>query len=35
MLSIEGLIAVLALCITCFGLGYSIGKDITSINAKK
>ena len=25
MLTIEGLIAVVSLCITCFGLGYSIG----------
>ncbi len=25
MLTIEGLIAVLALCGTCFGIGYTIG----------
>ena len=25
MLTIEGLIAVISLCITCFGLGYAIG----------
>ncbi len=27
MLTIEGLIAVLALCMTAFGLGYTFGKD--------
>ena len=27
MLTIESLIAVISLCVTCFGLGYSIGKD--------
>lgn len=27
MLTIEGLIAVLSLCLTSFGLGYSIGKN--------
>lgn len=25
MLTIEGLIAVISLCVTCFGLGYAIG----------
>lgn len=25
MLTIEGLIAVISLCITCFSLGYAIG----------
>ena len=25
MLMIEGLIAVISLCVTCFGLGYAIG----------
>lgn len=25
MLTIEGLISVLGLCLTCFGLGYAIG----------
>ena len=25
MLTIEGLIAVISLCLTCFGLGYTIG----------
>lgn len=25
MLTIEGLIAVVSLCATCFGLGYTIG----------
>ena len=28
MLTIKGLIAVLALCISCIGLGYSFGKDM-------
>ena len=27
MLTIEGLIAVLSLCLTSFGLGYAFGKD--------
>ncbi|SEG33947.1 hypothetical protein SAMN04487934_11635 [Eubacterium ruminantium] len=27
MLTIDGLIAVIALCIGCFGLGYMIGHD--------
>ena len=27
MLTIEGLIAVISLCIACFSLGYSIGKN--------
>ncbi len=27
MLTIESLIAVISLCVTCFSLGYSIGKD--------
>ena len=27
MLTIEGLIAVIGLCISCFSLGYSIGKN--------
>ena len=27
MLTIEGLIAVIALCITSFGLGYEMGKN--------
>ncbi len=25
MLTMEGLIAVISLCLTCFGLGYAIG----------
>ena len=29
MLTLEGLIAVIALCLTCFALGYTIGKDST------
>lgn len=31
MLTLEGLIAVISLCLTAFGLGYSIGRN----NAKK
>ena len=31
MLTLEGLIAVISLCLTAFGLGYSIGCN----NAKK
>ena len=27
MLTIEGLIAVIALCITCFSLGYNVGRN--------
>lgn len=27
MLTIEGLIAVVSLCVTCFSLGYSFGKS--------
>ena len=27
MLTIEGLIAVLSICLTSFGLGYALGKD--------
>ncbi len=27
MLTIEGLIAVLGLCSTCFGIGYAIGRN--------
>ena len=27
MLTIEGLIAVIALCVTCFGVGYAIGSN--------
>lgn len=27
MLTIEGLIAVISLCIACFSLGYSIGRN--------
>lgn len=27
MLAIEGLIAVISLCIACFSLGYSIGRN--------
>jgi len=27
MLTIEGLISVLGLCLTCFSLGYAIGSD--------
>ncbi len=27
MLTLEGLIAVISLCLTAFGLGYSIGND--------
>ena len=27
MLTIEGLIAVIALCITCFSLGYNLGRN--------
>lgn len=27
MLTIEGLIAVISLCITCFSLGYSFGRN--------
>lgn len=27
MLTIEGLIAVIALCVTSFELGYTLGKD--------
>ena len=29
MLTLEGLIAVIALCLTCFALGYTFGKDST------
>lgn len=32
MLTIEGLIAVISLCVACFGLGYSIGKDSKTKN---
>jgi hypothetical protein len=28
MLTIEGLISVLGLCLTCFGLGYAIGSKV-------
>ena len=34
MLTIEGLIAVIALCITCIGFGYAIGFNIGK-NTKK
>ena len=27
MLTIEGLIAVLSLCVACFSLGYAIGRN--------
>ena len=27
MLTLEGLIAVIALCMTCFGVGYAIGSN--------
>ena len=27
MLTIESLIAVISLCLTCFNLGYSLGKN--------
>ena len=27
MLTIESLIAVISLCLTCFGLGYSLGRN--------
>lgn len=27
MLTIESLIAVIGLCVACFSLGYSVGKD--------
>ncbi len=27
MLTIESLIAVISLCVTCFSLGYSLGKN--------
>ncbi len=27
MLTIEGLIAVICLCITCFSLGYNVGRN--------
>ncbi len=27
MLTIESLIAVISLCLTCFSLGYSVGKN--------
>ncbi len=27
MLTIEGLIAVISLCLTCFSLGYSLGRN--------
>ncbi len=30
MLTIEGLISVLGLCLTCFGLGYAIGSKDNS-----
>ena len=29
MLTLEGLIAVLALCVGCFSLGYAIGRNDT------
>ena len=29
MLTLEGLIAVISLCLTAFGLGYSIGSNHT------
>ncbi len=32
MLTIEGLIAVISLCVACFSLGYSIGKDSKTKN---
>jgi len=30
MLTIESLIAVISLCISCFGLGYTIGRNNNS-----
>ncbi len=27
MITIEGLIAVISLCLTCFSLGYSLGRN--------
>lgn len=32
-MDILGLIAVLSFDLTCFGIGYSVGKDITTIVA--
>ncbi len=32
MLTIEGQIAVISLCLTCFGLGYTIGNHKTQNN---
>ena len=34
MLTIEGLISVLSLCMTCFGLGYAIGSKDNSKTRK-
>lgn len=34
MLTIEGLISVIALCITCFSLGYNVGHNIGRNNAR-
>ena len=33
MLTLEGLIAVISLCLTAFGLGYAIGCNHTKITA--
>lgn len=30
MLTIEGLIAVISLCVACFGLGYAMGNNRSS-----
>ena len=31
MITLEGLIAVISLCITCFSLGFALGRNVDKI----
>lgn len=35
LLTLEGLIAVIGLCVTCFSTGYAIGKDSENKNNRR